>query len=147
MKITDALLAEHLVFHSFFDHIEKVAPRLKTLSEIKLLAAALESLLKAHSDTEDALFIGPLEHCFEEIGQRDAFLAEHQEMDGTLRRIRTVRQVSQARKLLLAAVDYSREHFSKEEHFVFPMAERVLNNKTLTSLGQRWIDQRARGKI
>ena len=62
MKITEALFAEHLVFHSMFDHIETAAPALKTLAEVKALAALMEQLLKAHSDTEDELFIGPLEH-------------------------------------------------------------------------------------
>ena len=87
MKITEALFAEHLVFHNMFDHIEATAPRLKTLAEVKSLAALMEQLLKAHSDTEDELFIGPLEHCFEQIGQRDAFLEEHQEIDDSLRNV------------------------------------------------------------
>ena len=144
MKITEALLAEHLVFHSMFDHIEAMAPRLKTLVEVKSLAALLESLLKAHSDTEDELFIGPLEHCFEQLGQRDAFLEEHQEIDESLRNIRAARQLKKARQLLLSAVSYSRKHFDKEERIVFPMAERVLNGKTLKALGQQWMEQRAR---
>jgi hemerythrin-like domain-containing protein len=147
MKITEALLAEHLVFHSMFDHIESAVPKLKTLAEIQSLAALMESLLKAHSETEDELFIGPLEHCFEQIGQRDAFIQEHEEMDGSLKQVRAAKQVSRARKLLLSAVDYSREHFEKEEHFIFPMAERVLNNKTLSSLGQTWIDRRSRNIV
>ena len=62
MKITEALFAEHLVFHNMFDHIEATVPKLKTLAEVKSLAALMESLLKSHSDTEDELFIGPLEH-------------------------------------------------------------------------------------
>src|SRR5688572_18536960 len=62
MKITEILMAEHAVFHNLFDHLEKHAPRAKTLAEIKVLAAALETLLRAHSDTEDELFIAPLEH-------------------------------------------------------------------------------------
>jgi hypothetical protein len=65
MKITDALFAEHLVFHNMFDHIEVTAPKLKTLAEIKCVAAIVERLLHAHTRTEDQLFIGPLEHCFE----------------------------------------------------------------------------------
>jgi len=142
MKITEALFAEHLVFHSMFDHIEAAAPRLKTLAEVKSLAALMESLLKSHSDTEDELFIGPLEHCFEQIGQRDAFLEEHQEIDASLRSLQQAKQLNKARQLLLAAVAYSRKHFDKEERIVFPLAERVLNNKTLTSLGQTWIEQR-----
>src|SRR6266568_1652209 len=73
MKITEALFAEHLVFHSLFDHLEGIAPQLKTLAQVKSMAALMESMLKAHSDTEDELFIGPLEHCFEQIGQCEIF--------------------------------------------------------------------------
>ena len=145
MKITEALFAEHLVFHNMFDHIEAAAPKLKTLAEVKSLAALMESLLKSHSDTEDEMFIGPLEHCFEQIGQRDAFLEEHQEIDDSLRNIQGARQLKKARQLLLSAVTYSRKHFDKEERIVFPLAERVLKNKTLTTLGITWMEQRARG--
>jgi len=144
MKITEALFAEHLVFHNMFDHIEATVPKLKTLAEVKSLAALMESVLKAHSDTEDELFIGPLEHCFEQIGQRDAFLEEHQEIDDNLRTLRQAKQLKPARQLLLAAVAYSRRHFDKEERIVFPMAERVLNGKTLQALGQSWVEQRVR---
>ncbi len=145
MKITEALFAEHLVFHNMFDHIEARLPRLKTLGEVKSLAALMEAMLKAHSDTEDELFIGPLEHCFEQIGQRDAFLQEHQEIDDSLKNIQQTRQLKKARQLLLAAVTYSRKHFDKEERIVFPLAERVLKNKTLTTLGNSWKEQRERG--
>jgi len=144
MKITEALFAEHLVFHNMFDHIEAAAPRLKTLAEIKSLAALMESLLKSHSDTEDEMFIGPLEHCFEQIGQRDAFLEEHQEIDVSLRYVQIAKDFKKARQLLLSAVSYSRKHFDKEERIVFPLAERVLNNKTLTTLNHTWMEQRAR---
>ena len=144
MKITEALLAEHLVFHNLFDHIEAAAPQLKTLAEVKSLAALMESMLRAHSDTEDELFIGPLEHCFDQIGQRDVFLEEHQEIDGNLKKVQEARQVRRACELLMAAVDYSRRHFDKEERIVFPMAERMLKAKTLAELGQTWMEQRTR---
>jgi hemerythrin-like domain-containing protein len=142
MKITEALFAEHLVFHNMFDHIEAAAPKLQTLAEVKALAALMESLLKSHSDTEDELFIGPLEHCFEQIGQRDAFLEEHQEIDISLKNVQETRDFKKARQLLLSAVSYSRKHFDKEERIVFPLAERVLKSKTLTALGQTWVEQR-----
>jgi hemerythrin-like domain-containing protein len=142
MKITEALFAEHLVFHNMFDHIEAAAAKLKTLAEVKSLAALMESLLKSHSDTEDDLFIGPLEHCFEQMGQRDAFLEEHQEIDISLKNVQETKDLKKARQLLLSAVAYSRRHFDKEERIVFPLAERVLKNKTLTALGQTWMEQR-----
>ncbi len=144
MKITEALLAEHMVFHNMFDHLEAVTPNLKTLAEVKSLGSLMESMLKAHSDTEDQLFLGPLEHCFEQIGVRDAFLEEHQEMDGSLQLVQKATRLREAQQLLLAAVAHSRQHFDREERIVFPVAERALKNKTLTELGQTWIDQRTR---
>lgn len=142
MKITDALWAEHLVFHNMFDHLEAAVPKLKTLAEVQSLAAMMESMLRDHSDVEDALFLGPLEHCFEQIGQRDAFVEEHREIDQNLELVQQAGQVGEARKRLLAAVAYSRRHFDKEERIVFPLAERLLKAKTLTELAKTWKDQR-----
>jgi hemerythrin-like domain-containing protein len=142
MKITEALLAEHLVFHNMLDHIETTTPKLKTLAELKSLAAMLESMLTAHSNTEDQLFLGPLEHCFEQLGQRDALIEEHEELNNHLRRIRKSTRLKDAKSLFLGAVRRSREHFDKEERIVFPMAERLLKAKTLAALGQTWMQQR-----
>ena len=142
MKITEALMAEHLVFHHMFDHIESVVPRLKTLGEVRTLAGMMENMLKTHSTTEDDLFIGPLEHCFEQIGQRDAFIKEHHEMDGNLQRVQLAGRLDAARELLLSAIAHSRKHFDKEERIVFPMAARVLKGETLDQLGLAWMKQR-----
>jgi hemerythrin-like domain-containing protein len=144
MKITEALLAEHMVFHNLFDHVETTVPRLKQVGEVKALASTVESMLKAHSDTEDSLFLGPLEHCFEQIGQRDALIEEHHEMDGNLRRVQKATRLKTAQTLLLTAVAHSRRHFDIEERIVFPMAERVLKSKTLSELGSTWLDRRTR---
>src|SRR5512133_1244732 len=142
MKITEALFAEHLVFHNLFDHIEFTTPRLKTLAEVKALAQVMETMLRSHSKTEDDLFIGPLEHCFEQIGQRESFHLEHEEIDENLKRVQAAARLKQAQELLLAAVGYSRRHFDREERIVFPMAERVLNPNTLEELGKAWMEQR-----
>src|ERR1017187_5778674 len=125
MKITEALFAEHLVFHNMFDHIETSAPKLKTLAEVKSMAAMMEQLLKEHSDTEDELFIGPLENCFEQIGQRDAFLEEHQEIVISLKTVQLANDVNKVLALLESVVSFSHKHFDKEERIVFPLAERV----------------------
>jgi hemerythrin-like domain-containing protein len=147
MKITEALLAEHLVFHSMFDHVEAIAPRLKTLAEFKAVATILESMLKVHADTEDALFLGPLEHCFEQIGQRDSFLEEHEEMDANLQLVQNAVRAREALELLLRAVAHARRHFDREERVVFPMAERVLNERTLNELGEAWMEQRTQAPV
>jgi len=142
MKITQILLAEHVVFHNLFDHIEKSAPKLKTLAEIKSQAATLETLLRAHSETEDELFVAPLEHCFEQIGHRETFHDEHEEIDGTLLGVQKARELKKARTLLLSAVAASRKHFDKEARIVFPLAERILKAETLKALGAAWMKRR-----
>ena len=146
MKITEVLMAEHAVFHNLFDHIEAVAPRLKTLGEVNLLATLVDKVMAPHSKTEDDLFIKPLEHCFEQIGQNETFHAEHRQIEEMLARVHKARTLKDARKILLAAIAASRKHFDKEERIVFPMAERVLKTKTLSELGTEWLRQREAAK-
>jgi hemerythrin-like domain-containing protein len=142
MKITDILLAEHIVFHNVFDHIERVLPNLKTVGEVKALAALLEGLLRGHSHTEDELVFAPLEHCLEQLGQRDSFEEEHHEIDASLIRVRGAKRLADARRLLQHAVAYSRKHFDREERIVFPLAEKVMKRETLVQLGKSWMTRR-----
>ncbi len=142
MKITEVLQAEHTVFHNLFDHMEHVLPALKTLAEVKGMARTLEFMLLSHARVEDELVINPLEHCLEQMGQRENFHHEHEEIDGNLRRIQAVRSVAEARRLLQATVHYSRRHFVNEERIVFPLAEKVLKKKTLEDLGRACLERR-----
>jgi len=142
MKITEILVAEHAVFHNLFDHIEKNLPRLKTLAEAKSLAATLDAVMRPHANTEDVLLMGPLEHCLEQIGQRETFHEEHEEIDAQLAQVQKARGPRQARELLRQAVLRSREHFDKEERIVFPMAEQLLKARTLSNLGDEWKKRR-----
>jgi hemerythrin-like domain-containing protein len=142
MKITDALLAEHVVFHNIFDHMEKALPKLKTAAEVKVLASLMESLLRDHSHTEEELVFAPLAHCLEQIGQRDSFEQEHEEIDGALLKVQDAQRLPEARRLLSAAVQASRKHFVREERIVFPLAERFMKADTLVKLGETWTRQR-----
>jgi len=143
MTIIQALAAEHVVFHNVFDHLQERAPRLKTLAEIKALAALLESLLQHHAVVEDQLLVEPLEPTLHQLGQDENFHDEHDEIDRHLHAVRDARQLTVARKSLLKAVVASRRHFDKEERIIFPMAKRLLKAKTLQDLGRRWQEQTA----
>ena len=142
MKITDILRAEHTVFHHLFDHVEETAPKLKTLAEVKSLALLVERVMAPHSETEDELFIEPLEHCFDQIGQRATFHDEHESIEETFAQIGKAVSLADARRLLLVGIAAARKHFDKEERIVFPMAERVLKMKTLSDLGHEWMKRR-----
>lgn len=142
MKITDILRAEHTVFHHLFDHIEATIPKLKTVSEVKSLATLVDQVMVPHSQTEDELFIAPLEHCFEQMGQRETFHHEHELIEQTFAKVHQAHRLAAAKKLLLGAIVASRKHFDKEERIAFPMAERLLKTKTLTDLGSEWMKRR-----
>ena len=136
MKITEALLAEHVVCHQVFDHLESSLDSLRTVAELRAVARMLQSLLDHHSAIE------PLEHCIDNLGHRETFHQEHEEIDDNLRRVQEVEDPDKVRRLLQAAVLLCREHFDKEERLVFPLAEQSLSERTLEELGRRWQEQR-----
>lgn len=142
MKITDVLRAEHAVFHNLFDHIEATVPHVKALAEVKGLATVVEKLHAPHSKAEDDLFIEPLEHYFDQMGQKENFHAEHEHIEATLAKVQTAKTLKAAKKILLNAIAASRKHFDKEERIVFPLAERILKAKTLSELGEQWLHRR-----
>jgi hemerythrin-like domain-containing protein len=142
MKITEILMAEHAVFHNLFDHIEATVPQLKTMAEVKSLATIMSKLTAPHSRTEDELFIEPLEHCFDHLGQKETFHHEHELIDQAMEKVQQAKDLKTAKRLLLGAVAASRNHFDKEERIVFPLAERILKAKTLTALGAEWMQKR-----
>jgi hemerythrin-like domain-containing protein len=143
MKITEALLAEHVVFHNLFDYVEKAVPVVKTLAEVRTLSGLLDTMLRIHSKVEDHLLIDPLEATFSQMGQAENFHDEHDQIEADLASIRSVRQIAEAKRRLLRAVMLSRKHFDKEERIVFPLAEKQLSAKSLLTLGRRWEEQRS----
>jgi hemerythrin-like domain-containing protein len=144
MKITDALLAEHVVFHTLFDHLEVAAPGLKTLAEVRALAGLLESMLLQHSKAEDELLMNYLDDSIEQMGHRDTFHEEHELIERHIGAIRSARDIKTARRLLVEAVVGARKHFDKEERLVFPLAEKVISYHNIMKLGDEWLAQKAR---
>ena len=142
MKITQALLAEHVVFHNIFDYLERAMTSLKTVGEIRTLASFLESMLEVHALMEDELLIEPLEACLCQLAQRENFHEEHEAIDKDLEAVQATRSMAEAKRLLLNAVTSSRRHFDKEERIIFPLAERLLSSNTLLLLGKRWEQER-----
>jgi len=142
LKITDALLAEHVVFHNLFDHLERTLPHLKSLAEVRALAGVMEALVQAHGQVEDELILAPLDHCIAQLGQQEPFHEEHEEIGESLRQALKASTLREARRCLQKAVLESRSHFDKEERILFPMAEKLLKTKTLATLAETWKKQR-----
>ena len=143
MKITDALLAEHVVFHNLFDHIEQTAPRLTSTGEICALADLLETMLVKHSKSEDELLMNYLDDSIEQLGQRETFHEEHELIEAHLNNVREETHLETCRKKLVDAVVGARKHFDKEERLIFPLAEKVISYHNIMKLGEQWLKQKS----
>ena len=143
MKITEALVAEHRIFLSVFDQIERVLPWLATVAEVKVLAGVIEGMLEDHAGTETNLAYLALDHVMQDKGQLDQLHEEHHEIDASLRRVQQAENCPEARRLLQAAIAASRNHFRFEEQSIFPLLENVLQSETLTELGVTWLQRGA----
>src|SRR5512137_1580785 len=131
MKITDALVAEHTIFLSVFDQIERVLPSLTSLSEVRTMANVIEGLLQGHASRETDLAYVALDHALEHNGELDRMHHEHAELDARLKKVHAATHCQEARRLLKATLSSSREHFRLEEAMLFPLLERTLSAETL----------------
>jgi len=139
MKITEALIAEHRIFLGVFEQIERVLPSLTTPAEVRTMAAIVEGMLLGHAAAETNLAYLALDHVLADRGQLERMHEDHHEIDARLKRVHIANTCTEMRRLLKAAIQSSREHFSYEERFVFPFLETKLVDETLTDLGRTWL--------
>jgi hypothetical protein len=138
VTILEGLVAEHRVFLTVFDHIERDLPDVRTTGEIALLCRLLQGLLHNHGQTETDLAYIALDHILAEHRANTRLYHDHEEIDGLLKHIATVSDLTQARAQLLAALDACRAHFNDEERVVFPLIAKALQPETLEILGRAW---------
>ncbi len=143
MKITEVLAAEHAMFLTVFDQIERDLPSLSTSAEVATMARIVEALLRGHAETETSLAYLALDHALAQNGELHRMHQDHHEIDASLKKAQDAESCAQARRLLKDALSVSREHFRLEERNVFPLLEKVLQPETLSQLGRAWSDRRA----
>lgn len=161
MKITDALKGEHGVFYAQFQFIEKALDDVN-LTTLQALGAMLASALAPHAQMEDEILLPPLEEKIGQDGPTGPFRSEHVQIDTMLERLQGIRDVSgahdriegalarlpdakkveEAQQLVRDILFAARDHFAKEEHMLFPLAEEILNDGTLELLGMDWAQRR-----
>lgn len=138
MNITDALLGEHAVFYAVFTHLEQFIPTAETAVMVKAQGAMLAAALATHANLEEELLFKTLEKQIGPEGPLAVMRLEHDEIEGSLERLPGVEELNQARDLLLHVVSTAREHFSKEEQILYPLASQSLSQEILTDLGTQW---------
>ncbi len=141
MRITEALIAEHTIFLNVFGQIERVLPSLATPAELGTMARIVEGLLEGHARAETDLAYLALDHVLQNNGELKRMHQDHHEIDERLRKVHAAKTCAEGRRLLKAALSFSREHFRAEERNIFPFLESVLEEDTLTELGETWLQR------
>lgn len=141
MKLTEALRTEHAIFRIMFDHLERVVPELKAVSEIKLLARMAEKILRGHSEMEQNLAYATLDHMLHEKGNLGRLSTEHQQLYDRFHQVQEAPRAVESRSLLLSAIVIAREHLSYEEQVIFPLIDQTLQTDSLEELGAAWRQQ------
>lgn len=141
ITIIEGLVAEHRVFLTLFDEIERALPGVKTLGEIMRLCRLLEGLLHNHGGAETDLAYIAFDHVLKDQNRLTRLNHDHQEIDVVLKEVETIEDLPEARARLKASLNACRIHFNEEERIVFPLIEQTLHHETLLVLGKAWRSQ------
>lgn len=138
MKLTDALLAEHVVFHSIFSSLNQEMPRFTDVKEFQAVAKMLLGTLEAHGKAEHDLLLPPIETYLNEIGHLENFHQEDDAIVANLAHTIEATDIESAKRYLNKALRLASDHFDKEERLVFPLAEKHISEASLHALGTEW---------
>lgn len=132
MKITDAFLAEHAMLYAQFDYLQQATPATANLAVVHSQAATMTATLASHAHLEDELLFTTLDAQIGPMGPVAVMRMEHDQIEALLEQVLAARvrgaQGLMQQTLQLAHVPL----FAKEEQVLFPMAQQVLDERTLS---------------
>lgn len=153
MKITEALVRDHRSFRAEFEDLEKALSSDNQSEEIEERLNVLTAELDTHAQLEDELLFSILEPQFETAGAVAGMRVDHGEIQAASSLCRGLRQeevqvqeaadsAATTAEAVSQLLKVARPHFAKEEQFLFPMAERMLDANTLEQLGVQFTNRR-----
>lgn len=153
MKITEALVRDHRSFRAEFEDLERALSSGAQSDEIEEQLNILTAELDTHAQLEDELLFSVLEPQIEMAGAVAGVRADHGDIQAASSMCRTLRQeevqlqnaadgAPTTAEAVSQLVKVARPHFAKEEQFIFPMAERLLDANTLEQLGVQFTNRR-----
>lgn len=153
MKITEALVRDHRSFRTEFEDLEQALKAGAQPEEIEEQLNVLTAELDTHAQLEDELLFAVLEPRMETAGALAGMRTDHGDIQAASSICRNLRleeiQLQQVADGAITPADAvsqlvkaARPHFAKEEQFLFPMAEQLLDAKTLEDLGVQFTNRR-----
>lgn len=142
MKITDAFLAEHAMLYAQFDYLQQATPAAANLAVVHSQAATMTATLASHAHLEDELLFTALDAQMGPMGPVAVMRMEHDQIEALLEQVLAAQDLAAAQRLMQQTLQLVRIHFAKEEQVLFPMAQQVLDERTLTQLAGQWAQRR-----
>ncbi len=138
MKLIDVLLGEHAVFNALLDEVEEMASFAGEVAQIESAMTVLTTEIKSHAALEEKLLYPALEPYVETDELFAEMRADHEQIRSGLERIENAWDLDEALDAVRQALDITRKHFKNEEEKLYALAEEVLDDETLTRLGEAW---------
>lgn len=142
MKLTDALLGEHAVIYELFGYVRDTVANTKDVQEIQGAVSVLERLLLSHAKVEEDLLFPRLEPHLGQMGPLAVMREEHSGLDDLLKAAKQETDAGALKSVIDQLLELAYGHFQKEEQVLFAMAQRFLDEATLTELGDEWAAHR-----
>ena len=146
MKLTDALIGEHGAFFALFDTIEEMAGAVGDVAQIESASAALAAEIRSHARLEEKLLFPALEPHEGSSVLFAKMRAEHERIRRGLQRIENARDINEALEAVSQTLIIVRAHFQNEENILYAFAEKVLDDETLSQLGEAWAAARKKAE-
>ena len=96
-----------------------------------------------HAILEEKLLFPALEPHVATNGLFAELRADHQEIRHGLEQIEDAQDINEALKAVPEILDTARRHFQKEEEVLYALADEVLDDETLSRLGEIWTAERS----
>ena len=141
--VIDALRGEHGVFHGLFDLWEKSADSISDLERLREISDVIGNALSMHAQVEDELLFSTLESLMGPNGPIARMRFEHNQIDKLLDQARRSDSLEQHRSIVRELLGIVREHFQKEEHVLFHLAQQFIGDQQLGQLGVAWSRRRS----
>ncbi len=143
MKLTDALLGEHGAFRVLLDGIEEMASYAGEVAQIESAMAVFTAEVTHHAKLEEDLLFPALKPHLDSNDLFDELHSEHREIRSGLEAIEDARDLDQAIAAVRRTLEIARKHFDNEEKGLYAIANKVLDEETLTRLGEDWAAARS----
>lgn len=132
------------VFHAFLNEIEEMRAYAEDLPLLERAMTVLRTEVGLHATLEEELLLPALEPYVPTNGLFAELRADHQKIRHGLEQIDDAQDINEALQSIPDLLDTARTHFQKEDEVLYALAEQLLDDETLSRLGETWAAERSK---